>query len=152
LRISNTRLALACAAVLATGTGITVQSTGARGDGAATGHGPIAWTSSLPNAQKSAAKTKKIVMVDFSAIWCGPCQMMLKGTYTDNRVITRAKKFVPVLVDIDKQPDLAKKYSIDAIPVALFLDSHGKVLARSLGYLDAAGFLKLMDKAEHKSK
>ena len=119
---------------------------------AAKKHGPIAWTESYDKAQKTAAKEKKIVMVDFWAEWCGPCKQMLGTTYQDKAVVTRAKQFVPVLIDIDKQPKLAGKYSVASIPTVIFLDSKGKVLARSEGYIDAPTFLKVMDEAKRKAK
>lgn len=120
------------------------------GDDVAKKHGPIAWTESLPNAQKQATKDKKVVMVDFWAEWCGPCKQMLATTYKDKAVVTQSKKFVPVLVDVDKQPSLAKKYNVEAIPTVLFLDGKGKVLTRSVGYVDKTAFLKLMNEATKK--
>jgi thioredoxin len=113
-------------------------------------HGPIAWTESLPNAQKQAVKDKKVVMVDFWAEWCGPCKQMLATTYKDKAVVTQSKKFVPVLVDVDKQASLAKKYNVEAIPTVIFMDGKGKVLGRSVGFVDKTAFLKLMNDAAKK--
>jgi thiol:disulfide interchange protein len=114
-------------------------------------YGPIAWTSSLELAQKKAAREKKVVLVDFTAEWCGPCKQMLATTYKDKAVVARAaKQFVPVLIDVDKQPKLAQKYNVSAIPTVLFLDGSGKVLHRSMGYHDTKAFLKIMDQAAGK--
>lgn len=115
---------------------------------AAKGHGPIAWQKDMDKAQKQAAKEKKLIMVDFYADWCGPCKMMLDTTYKDKTVVKRSKEFVPLLIDIDKQPDLATKYEVEAIPTVVFLDSKGKVVSRALGYQNAKQFIDMMDKAK----
>ena len=114
---------------------------------AAGNHGSILWTDSLEKAQKSAAKQKKLIFVDFYAEWCGPCKEMLRTTYRDKRVVARIKDFVPVLVDVDKQSALARKYGVEAIPNAVFLDAKGNVVQRAVGYHDAAAFLKVADAA-----
>lgn len=115
-------------------------------------HGPIPWTTSLSAAQKTAAKEKKVILVDFTASWCGPCQQMLKTTYQDKGVVTDAKGFVPVLVDVDKQKQVAAKYKVTSIPTILFLDAKGKILGQTVGYTDAAQLRKLMNEAKSKAK
>jgi thioredoxin-like negative regulator of GroEL len=114
-------------------------------------HGPIAWTESLDDAKKTAAREKKIIFVDFWATWCGPCKQMLKTTYQDKAVVERSKRFVPVLVNFDKQPALVKKYHIGQIPVVMFLDARGKVLKRA-EYLDPKAMLAAMDQVLKKKR
>src|SRR5579862_8267644 len=70
----------------------------------------LAWNNSFAAAQKTAARDKKVMLLDFGATWCGPCQEMLHTTYKDGAVVARSKAFVPVLVDVDKSGALAKKY------------------------------------------
>jgi thiol:disulfide interchange protein len=116
-------------------------------------HGPIAWVESFQKAQQVAKKKNKVLMVDFWAEWCAPCRQMLSTTYKNKAVVNRSKKLVPVLVDFDKNADLAKKYEIEALPTVLFLNPSGsKVLLRVEGYRSAAEFSKLMDKAIKKAK
>lgn len=112
-------------------------------------HGPIAWQEDLAKAQKIAIKEKKLIMVDFYADWCGPCKMMLDTTYKHKDVVSRSKQFVPLLIDVDKNEALAKKYEVESIPTVVFINAKGKVITRSLGYLDAKQFLQLMDKAKN---
>ena len=121
-------------------------------ESAAKKHGPIAWVEKLDEAKKIAAKEKKIVFMDFYADWCGPCKQMLATTYKNPDVVARSKKFVPALINVDKNKELAEKYQISAIPAVLFLDGKGKVIVRSDGYVEAPEFLKLMDAAVKRAK
>ncbi len=152
MRRMTLRVALCGAAALALFTGAQHSVRAAEGDGEAKQHGPIAWTVSLPNAMKTASKDKKVVMVDFWATWCGPCKQMLATTYKDKTVVEKSKQFVPVLVDVDKQSALARKYKVESIPTVIFMDGKGNVLGRSVGYAPASDFLKMMDDAKKKNK
>lgn len=73
--------------------------------------------------------SREPVVVDFSAQWCGPCQMMqpeLEALAHDKPELKIVK------VDIDMAPELVKKYCITNIPlVAKFV--HGRMAESSLG-------------------
>jgi thioredoxin-related protein len=66
--------------------------------------------------------------------------------------VARSKKFVPVLIDVDKQGALAQKYGVEAIPTVVFTDAKGNVLTRARGYHEVKEFLTLMDEAAKKGK
>ncbi len=119
---------------------------------AAKKHGPIAWMEKFEDAKKAAAKEKKVMFVDFYADWCGPCKAMLNTTYKNTEVVAKSKRFVPVLINVDKNKDLAEKYQISGIPAVLFFDAKGKLIARSEGYVEAPEFVKLMDAATKRAK
>lgn len=112
-------------------------------------NGPvIRWSSSLTDAEATARRENKPVFVDFAATWCGPCQNMLQETYRDADVVRRLNsRFVPVLIDIDKQPAIAARFGVGAIPDGAFLAPDGRELIRSIGYHDADEFLDLTDRA-----
>ena len=71
-------------------------------------------------------------VVDFYATWCGPCKMVapilseLEASY-GGRV-----RFVRV--DVDKNPELAGQYQVEAIPTLLFANKSG-VVERTVGAL-----------------
>jgi len=108
-------------------------------------YGPIAWTASLAKARKTAQQQNRPILLDLYAEWCGPCKEMLRTTYKDRQVVERAKQFVPVLIDVDKQPELAAKYGVNALPTVIFLNAKGQLIRKEVGYHDTDEFLKLTD-------
>lgn len=139
------RTTMATLAAILTITGVAVAQQKKKTD-----HGPIPWITSLTTARKMAAKQKRIIMVDYFAEWCPPCKEMLATTYKDARVVAKAKRFIPALIDIDKAPKDAKLARVESIPTIVFYDHTGKELVRGVGYRDAGDFLKLMAEAETK--
>ena len=110
---------------------------------------PVLWAEDLffegdlMAAQKVAKSTRKLVMIDFKAEWCGPCKMLDQTTWRDENVISTLKdKAVAVKVDVDENGELAAKYSIHSLPTVIFVDGNGNEVSRFIGYRDAEGFLK----------
>jgi thiol:disulfide interchange protein len=100
----------------------------------------IAWRTDLTAALAESAQTGKPVLVDFSAAWCPPCQVMRHDAWPDAQVAKAANEnFIPVFLDTDFSGAQAPagKYGIRAIPAVLVLDSQGKVL-RQANFLNAA--------------
>lgn len=58
-----------------------------------------------------------IVVVDFTASWCGPCKLV--GPLMDKLGEALEGKAKVVKVDLDKNQPLAKEYSIKSIPAVL---------------------------------
>ncbi|QDT91262.1 thioredoxin domain-containing protein [Gimesia algae] len=73
------------------------------------------------------AAAPKGVLLDFTATWCGPCQKM-------SPLISRLKRegYPIKKVDVDQEPDLAKRFNIESIP-AFVLVVEGREVARSVG-------------------
>ncbi|QDT40560.1 Thioredoxin [Gimesia alba] len=67
------------------------------------------------------------VLLDFTATWCGPCQKM-------SPLISRLKRegFPIKKVDVDQQPELARRFNVSSIP-AFVLVVEGREVARSVG-------------------
>ena len=74
------------------------------------------------------------VLVDFWAVWCGPCRAIAPKVDFVAEHETMAGKLKVVKVDVD-QPDVrdvAAKYNIRSIPTLLFF-KNGEVVERIVG-------------------
>lgn len=100
----------------------------------------IQWQKSYAGAMQQAKRTKKPVLVEFYAEWCGPCKAMAATTLKDDDVIKLSRRFVPVRVDVDKAQDLAGRFGVASIPYAVVVGPDGKLIRASRGYLDAKNF------------
>ena len=87
-------------------------------------------------------KEDGIVIVDFYATWCGPCQMLspvlekLSEEYTDIEFVK---------VNTDEFLELAEEYKIMSIP-ALKVFEKGNVVKESVGLVSKKELLELLDK------
>lgn len=78
-------------------------------------------------------KNDKPTIIDFNAVWCGPCRQM-KPIF-DKLASEFGNKFNFVSIDIDKNPEIAEKYKVQAIPTFIFLDEDGEEVNRFTGAL-----------------
>ena len=75
--------------------------------------------------QEQVTDNPRLVLVDFNAVWCGPCRMMLPVL---ERLATEYEDRVALVkVDIDERPRIADHYHASAIPLVLLMH-RGKVL------------------------
>ena len=83
------------------------------------------------NFNEELTNTDKLVLIDFYATWCGPCQMLspivseIANDYSNSVKVCK--------VDIDQNQDLAIRYNIMSVPTLIFLKK-GKIIKSSVGY------------------
>ena len=91
------------------------------------------------NEFKSLIKTGD-VLLDFSAIWCGPCQMMKPNL---EKLSTNYPKLSIITIDVDAFNELAAEYRIASVPTLVFY-RNGEYKKTSIGYLPYQQLEKLI--------
>ena len=116
-----------------------------RATGAEAPASPIAWRTDFDGALAEARSTHKRVLVDFSAEWCPPCVAMKHDVWPHPDVASAVSaRFVPVLVDADRDTVLGARYEVSSIPTLLLLDADGRVVKRNHGFLPRSGMLRFL--------
>src|SRR5262245_7791520 len=93
------------------------------------------------SALARAKEEHRLLLVDFRADWCGPCRKMETQTWTDGGGLAWLEtNALAIQVDIDRQPELAQRFGITAIPAVVALKA-GEEFDRSIGFRDPSGFL-----------
>ncbi len=81
------------------------------------------------NFQSEISESGKTVLVDFWAVWCGPCQMMAP-------VLQELAAEMPEVkigkVNVDEQMDLARQFRVVSIPT-LIVFKNGQEVKRVVG-------------------
>ncbi len=93
-------------------------------------------TLSFNEAIQKAKKENKLIFLDAYAVWCGPCKMMDRTTFKDEKVGTVFNKnFINIKIDMEKGegPEIARKYQVRAYPTMMLINGDGKVEKRILG-------------------
>lgn len=88
-----------------------------------------------------AVSSNKKVLVDFNAVWCGPCKKMLP--ILEALAEKNKDTFVLMQVDADENPALMEEMKIDAIPY-LQLYENGKLVWTNEGFTEEAEIKKVL--------
>lgn len=74
---------------------------------------------------KEVLQANGLVMVDFWAVWCGPCRMIAPTVEELSKEY--AGKIKVGKLNTDENPDIASKYKIMGIPTIMFFKDGQKV-------------------------
>ena len=89
---------------------------------------------------KNIEEGKEVVLVDFYATWCPPCQK-LAPILED---ISNTRKYKISSINVDENLAVASKYGIDTIPT-LIVFKNGEVVDRKVGLLDKNKIIEMLD-------
>jgi len=86
--------------------------------------------------------TNKLVLVDFSAEWCGPCKMMSPILKELKQQLKDSIKIVKI--DVDKNQTLAAKYQVRGVPT-LMIFKDGKQVWRQSGVIQTNELVQIIN-------
>jgi thioredoxin 1 len=93
------------------------------------------------NFDTEVVKSSVPFLLDFSAVWCGPCKAL---TPIVDRLADEYKGKVRVgKLDIDDSPAVASKFAIKSVPTLLVFKD-GKESARHVGVTNKETLVKLL--------
>ena len=83
------------------------------------------------NFQKEVLEAEEPVLVEFTAVWCGPCKMV--DPIVKQLAQEWAGKVKVFKLDVDENPNLTLDYTVMGVPT-LMLFKGGKPVERVTGY------------------
>ncbi len=95
-----------------------------------------------PTWDATVLKAKGLVMVDFWAVWCRPCQMI--APIIEELAKEYDGRLTVVKLNTDENPDLASRYQIMGIPTLMFFRD-GTAIEKIVGAASKQQFKEKID-------
>lgn len=85
--------------------------------------------------------SEKTVLLDFYAVWCGPCQMV--SPLVDS-IAEENPQYLVGKINVDEEQQLAQMFDVESIPTLIVM-KNGKVVHRAVGSRPKAQILAMLE-------
>jgi thioredoxin 1 len=96
------------------------------------------------NWESEVVKSEQPVLVDFWAVWCGPCRML--SSTIDKLAEQFAGKAKVGKLNTDESPEIAAQYGINSIPQVLFFKGGAEPKDRIVGVNAENAYVKALNR------
>ncbi len=92
------------------------------------------------NFEELVLKNEKTVLLDFSAVWCGPCQMIAPVIH---EIAEENEDIVVGKIDVDNDTPLAIKFGVSSIPTLVIM-KNGQAIDKAVGLRSKEQILEML--------
>ena len=85
--------------------------------------------------------SEKTMLLDFYAVWCGPCQMV--SPLVDS-IAEENPQYLVGKINVDEEQQLAQMFDVESIPTLIVM-KNGKVVHRVVGSRPKAQILAMLE-------
>jgi thioredoxin 1 len=96
------------------------------------------------NWEKEVVQSDKPVLVDFWAVWCGPCRAL--APTIDKLADQFAGKVKVGKLNTDDSPEIAVRYGISSIPQVMVFKGSDQPVERTVGVQPEAALVKMINR------
>ncbi len=108
----------------------------------------IPWYKDLREAHTKAIELDRPILVVSSATWCTYCHKLIREAAADTKTSKLiSARFVPTLLDFDKDTRIAKVFDVESLPTTVVLSPNADLLLNKMGYMKPEAFRKVLDEA-----
>ncbi len=108
----------------------------------------IKWHNDLKAAYRVARTQDKPLLIVFSGVKCTYCHKLLRETLGEKGMVAFVEQqFVPVLLDYDKDNQVAKVLEIDALPCTIVLSPQADLLLQTNGFQKTVAYRETLQTA-----
>lgn len=106
------------------------------------------WLHDYAAGRQEAKQKRRPLLLDFGTSNCIWCRRLDMTSFRDPVVVQALQeKFVAAKVDAERETAVAQSFGVEIFPTLVFTDADGRVLFRQVGYVDAAGMKRLLERA-----
>jgi thiol:disulfide interchange protein len=88
-----------------------------------------------------AEKTKKNIVIFFSATWCGWCHKMEKETINSTEVKSKLDNFIFLKLDLDQNKKLASQFNVSGVPAYFIVTPQRETTSVGSGFKSPSDFI-----------
>lgn len=106
----------------------------------------------LDKAAARGQTQRRVIVVYFTADWCGWCKRMSSATFTDPGVLALADRFAWAKVDTDAEPGSAARFGVRGLPTVMWFNADGAYLGERNGYVAPGEMAELLESYKGKAE